>query len=106
MSVPVRMGAYRSASAAERVKRGSTTTSRALFLALASVTHLKPQGWASAALPPMIRITSAFLMSDQWLVMAPRPYVGARLATVGPCQTRAWLSKASIPRLRTTLWVM
>jgi hypothetical protein len=29
------------------------------------------------------------LMSTQWLVIAPRPNVGARLATVGPCQTRA-----------------
>ncbi len=28
-------------------------------------------------------------MSTQWLVIAPRPNVGARLATVGPCQTRA-----------------
>lgn len=42
----------------------------------------------------------AFLMSTQWLVIAPRPNVGARLATVGPCQTRAWLSTASIPSAR------
>jgi hypothetical protein len=57
--------------------------------ALASVTHLKPQGCASAALPPMTMMTLAFLMSTQWLVIAPRPNVGAKLATVGPCQTRA-----------------
>ena len=47
------------------MKRGSTTISRALLCAFASVTHLKPHGCASAALPPMIRITSAFLMSTQ-----------------------------------------
>ncbi len=33
-----------SATAADRVKRGSTTISLAPLLALASVTHLKPQG--------------------------------------------------------------
>ncbi len=65
MSVPVRIGAYRSATEAERVKRGSTTISRALLRALASVTHLKPHGCASAALPPMIRIRSAFWISLQ-----------------------------------------
>ena len=65
MSVPVRIGAYTSATAAERLNRGSTTIRRALLCALASVTHLNPHGCASAALPPMIRIRSAFLMSTQ-----------------------------------------
>ena len=78
----------------------------ALLCAFASVTHLKPQGWASAGLPPMTMTTLAFLMSTQWLVIAPRPNVGARLATVGPCQTRAWLSTAMPPRARITLSVM
>src|SRR4029453_13076694 len=55
MSVPARIGAYTSATEAERVKRGSTTISRALLCALASVTHLKPHGCASAALPPIDR---------------------------------------------------
>jgi hypothetical protein len=89
ISLPARNGTYSSDIAAERVKRGSTTISFALLCCLASITHLKPHGWASAALPPMIITTSAFLMSTQWLVIAPRPNVGARLATVGPCQTRA-----------------
>jgi hypothetical protein len=40
-------------------------------------------------LPPMTTTTLAFLMSCQVLVIAPRPNVGARLATVGLCQTRA-----------------
>lgn len=44
-------------------------------------------------------------MSTQWFVIAPRPNVGARLATVGPCQARAWLSKTSIPIERIALWV-
>src|SRR5579859_20839 len=100
MSVPGRIGAYRSATDAVRVKRGSTTTSLALFSILASITHLKPQGWASAALPPITITTSAFLMSCQVLVIAPRPNVGAKLATVGPCQTRAWLSNTTMPRDR------
>ena len=55
---------------------------------------------AIAAKPPITTTRLAFLMSTQWLVIAPRPNVGARLATVGPCQTRAWLSTASIPSAR------
>src|SRR5512143_2685987 len=78
----------------------------ALLCFLASATHLKPQGCASAALPPITTMTLAFLMSTQWLVIAPRPNVGARLATVGPCQTRAWLSNASMPVGRSTLCVI
>ena len=97
---------FAGAGDAERVNRGSTTISLALLGCLASMTHLNPQGWASAALPPMISTRSAFLMSTQWLVIAPRPNVGARLATVGACQTRAWLSKTSIPIERIALWVM
>jgi hypothetical protein len=41
----------------------------------------------------MARMTSVFLMSTQPLVIAPRPNVAAKLATVGPCQTRAWVSR-------------
>src|SRR5262245_11709167 len=103
MSVPTRNGAYVSDTAAERVKRGSTTISFAFLCCIASVTHLKPQGWASAALPPMIRTRSVFLMSTQWLVIAPLPNVGPRLDTVGACHIRAWVSKATMPRPRATL---
>src|SRR3984893_17001166 len=105
MSDPGRIGAYISATEAVRVNRVSTTTSLASFSIFASITHLKPHGCASAALPPMTRTTLAFLMSCHVLVIAPRPNVGARLATVGPCQTRAWLSKTSIPKARTTFQV-
>ncbi len=45
---------------------------------------------ASAALPPITTTRLAFLMSTQWLVIAPRPNVGARrFATVGPCVRHA-----------------
>ena len=40
------------------------------------------------------------------LSRSPRPNVVARPATVGPCQTRAWLSMAIPPMARTTLPVM
>jgi hypothetical protein len=46
------------------------------------------------------------LMSTQWFVIAPRPNVVARPATVGPCQTLAWLSIATPPSARSTLPVM
>src|SRR6476646_9656466 len=60
--------------------------------------HLNPTGWFSAGLPPMARMTSAFLMSTQPLVIAPRPNVAAKLATVGPCQTLAWESLYVTPQ--------
>ena len=93
MSLPARICRNRSALAAVRVKRGSTTIIFALRWSLASIGHLKPHGWFSAGLPPMINIMSVFLMSIQPLVIAPRPNVGPKLETVGPCQTRAWFSR-------------
>ena len=103
MSVPTRMGAYTSATAAERVKRGSTTTSLALRFCMASVTHLKPQGCASAALPPMMRTRSVLAMSFHELVIAPLPKVGPRLDTVGACHIRACVSRVTIPMARNIL---
>ena len=99
MSVPARICRKRSAVADVRVNRGSTEISLALRLRLASIAHLNPQGWFSAGFPPMINIMSVFLMSIQPLVIAPRPNVGPKLETVGPCQTRAWFSKYTKPRL-------
>ena len=90
--MPARIWRKRSALAAVRVKRGSTTIILALRCSFASIGHLKPQGWFSAGLPPMINIMSVFLMSIQPFVIAPRPNVGPKLETVGPCQTRAWFS--------------
>ena len=54
---------------------------------------MDPQGWFSAGLPLMINIMSVFLMSTHPLVIAPRPNVSPKLETVGPCQTRAWVSR-------------
>jgi hypothetical protein len=47
-----------------RVNRGSTLISVAPF-SMASVTYLKEMGWFSAALLPMMRMQSLFLMSIQ-----------------------------------------
>jgi hypothetical protein len=38
------------------------------------------------------------LISTHPFVIAPRPNVVAKLVTVGPCQTRAWLSRYGTPR--------
>src|SRR6202162_2364867 len=68
----------------------------------ASRKHVNPTGGFSAGLPPIARMTSAFLMSTHPLVIAPRPNVAAKLATVGPCQTRAWESRYGTPRVAMT----
>src|SRR5579862_3832628 len=99
MSVPARIWQKRSAVEDVRVNRGSTEISFAFRLRLASMAHLNPQGWFSAGFPPMINIMSVFLMSIQPFVMAPRPNVGPKLETVGPCQTLAWFSIYVRPRL-------
>ncbi len=91
--MPARICTNMSATAAVRVNRGSTTIIFALRWRLASIAHLNPHGWFSAGLPPMINIMSVFLMSIQPFVMAPRPNVGPKLETVGPCQTLAWFSR-------------
>ncbi len=75
------------------MKRGSTETSLALRVFFASMAHLKPQGWFSAALEPMIRMTSAFLMSTQPLVIAPRPNVAAKTLA---CESRYGMPRAAM----------
>jgi hypothetical protein len=80
-----------SAMADVRVKRGSTW----MILAprsCATRIHFIAITWFSAALDPSIRKTFAFLRSDQWFVIAPRPKEAPRLGTVGLCQSRAWCS--------------
>jgi hypothetical protein len=64
MSVPERNAVYMSALDEVRVKRGSTLIIVAPF-SMASVTYLKATGWFSAALLPMIRMQSLFLISIQ-----------------------------------------
>ena len=62
MSVPARSGTYVSATALVRVNRGSTCITRAPR-ALASITHWKPTGWASAMFEPMMMMQSEFARS-------------------------------------------
>ena len=87
-----------------RLKRGSTTISFALRCFFASITHLKPQGAlqrVAAHHPDEVGV----LEVNQWLVIAPRPKLGARLATVGACQMRAWVSSCVTPSARSVLTV-
>jgi hypothetical protein len=64
-SVPVRIRWWMSATADVRVKRGSTWMILAPRSTFAFTNHRKPTGCASAGLPPLIMIRSAFLMSRQ-----------------------------------------
>ena len=90
-----------SETAEVREKRGSAWISLAppplpgplVGSSLAFMNHWNPTGCASAGFAPLIMMTSAFLISRQWFVIAPRPKVAAKLTTVGPCQTLACCSK-------------
>src|SRR2546430_17375565 len=100
-----------SARAEVRVKRGSACTILApppepgprLGSFLAWTNHWNPTGCASAGLAPLIKIRSVFLISRQWLVIAPLPNVAAKLTTVGPCQTQGRCSSWTRPPPRNTL---
>ena len=72
MSEPERIGAWMSASAEVRVKRGST------WMILpprrwASTAKRKAIGWFSAMLEPITKTQSALAMSHNAMVAAPRP---------------------------------
>jgi hypothetical protein len=96
MSEPARMGTWVSASALVRVKRGSTWITFAPR-ALASTTHWKPTGWASAMLEPWMTIQSALARSCWKLVAPPRPNEVPRPGTVAECHMRAWFSICRAP---------
>ena len=91
MSVPARIGTYVSASALVRVNRGSTWMTFAPR-ALASITHWKPTGWASAMFEPWMTMQSALARSCWKSVAPPRPKLVPRPGTVAECQIRAWFS--------------
>ena len=91
MSEPARIGTCRSATAEVRVNRGSTWMTLAPRR-LASITHWKPTGWASAMLEPSIRMQSAFCRSCRLVVAPPRPNEVPRPGTVDECHMRAWFS--------------
>ena len=97
MSDPERIGAWMSASAEVRVKRGSTwiTVAPRVF---ASTTKRKAIGWFSAMLEPMTTMQSAFARSHRDIVAAPRPKVAPKLGTEEECHIRAWFSMLTMPR--------
>jgi hypothetical protein len=64
---------------------------------------LDETGWFSAALDPMMKMQSELPMSIQWFVIAPRPKLVAKLATVELCHIRAWCSRYTIPSERASL---
>ncbi len=97
MSLPERRGAWMSARADVRVKRGSTWMMVAPRR-LASTTKRNAIGWFSAILEPMITMQSLFSRSQSAMVAAPRPNDVPKLGTDDECQMRAWFSMLSIPR--------
>ena len=96
MSVPARIGAWMSASAEVRVKRGSTWITVAPF-SFACSTKRKAIGWFSAMLDPITRMTSELARSHCAMVAAPRPKAAPRLGTEEECQTLAWFSTQTMP---------
>ncbi len=72
MSLPERIGAWMSASAEVRVKRGSMWMTLAPRRC-ASTTKRKAIGWFSAMLEPISITQSEFAMSHSAMVAAPRP---------------------------------
>jgi hypothetical protein len=97
MSVPMRIGTCRSASADVRVNRGSMWTILAPR-AFASITHWKPTGWHSAMFEPSMTMQSEFARSSRKLVAPPRPNEAPRPGTVEECYMRAWFSIWIAPR--------
>ena len=105
MSVPERIGTYRSHIALVRVKRGSTWMSVAPR-AFAFIGHLKPTGWHSAMFEPM-KTTQSLCCRSIWKVVdPPRPKLTPRPGTVAECHIRAWFSMRTTPIIRMTFMIM
>jgi len=88
---------------AVRVCRGSTTTRPALrprpFRSYRAMFRCAiDAGWFSAGFAPMTRNIIELSRSDQLLVIAPRPNVRPRPATVDECHMRAWCSTRLVPK--------
>jgi hypothetical protein len=88
MSVPDRIGAWISASAEVRVKRGSTWMMVAPRRC-AATRKRNAIGWFSAILEPITTTQSAFSRSQRDMVAAPRPNDEPRPGTEDECQMRA-----------------
>ena len=97
MSVPARIGTYRSASGAGSGEPRIDVDDRCAP-ALASMTHWNPTGWHSAMFEPSMRMQSALSRSRGKLVAPPRPKLVPRPGTVAECHIRAWFSIWMAPR--------
>ena len=64
---------------------------------------LEPTGMRLGGVPTHDPDDIGILDVGPLFVIAPRPNVGPKLDTVGPCQMRAWFPICSIPRPRATL---
>jgi hypothetical protein len=73
------------------MRRGSATI---IFAPrrMAFFSRVAATGWHSVMFVPIAKITFGFSMSTSGLLIAPRPMVAARPATVGLCQARLQLS--------------
>ena len=99
MSLPARMGAWMSATAVVRVKRGSAWMTLAP-LSLACITQRKATGWHSAMFEPSMRMAFEWIRLPGKVVAAPRPSRTPRPGTLAECHIRAWFSMATTPRPR------
>ena len=90
MSEPGRIWRWRSATAEVRVKRRIYGDELGAPIIPCLQRPLEPAGMVLCRVRPHDQDHVVFLMSFQWLVMAPRPNVAAKLATVGLCHMRAW----------------
>ncbi len=88
MLLPTRNCTCWSASRARRVRRGSTTISRAPRACARSM-RAPIIAWFSVTSAPITRISSASSMSAMELVIAPEPRVRLSPATEGLWQMRA-----------------
>ena len=88
MSEPARIGAWMSAIALVRVKRGSTWMSFAP-LAFACIGQRNATGWHSAMFEPWITTQSESAMLRGYIVAAPRPSRVPSPGTLELCHIRA-----------------
>ncbi len=96
VSEPTRSRSQRVAKDVSSMRRGSTTMRRAPRRT-AALTRIERTGWDSVVLVPTARMSFASSRSAMLLLIAPRPTMIARPATVGACQVRAQLSTLFVP---------
>src|SRR5262249_55057717 len=97
MSVPTLSPSHTSAHAADEVRRGSTTYSRAPFW-IPFNRWWNQIGWASRAFEPQRKTKSVCSASSYELVEPPAPRMVVRPTTEGACQVRLQLSTLLLPK--------